>query len=217
MIWGLFWSLLFLILNLGITALPEVKQERSRKIFGGIEEDKETSANVRNKDISEGPLDWNRWISAVDLWRELSLGVNIQNNHPRAQVMGRGSCCTKFSSAESHLILGKREGPMPSPLPEVSTINLMLTLPRNARDGRRWNEGKPCHTSTPYLIHVAAVAPVSWGLIPFFTFHTPGWGCRFGNLCQGVLWSGPERWLLTSLYFHLQEELCILCEWASTA
>lgn len=33
-----------------------MKQDRSRKILGGIEEDKETSANVRNKEkYQKGP------------------------------------------------------------------------------------------------------------------------------------------------------------------
>lgn len=49
---------------------------------------------------------------------------------------------------------------MPSPLSKVSVINLMLFLPANARDERRWGEGKPCHTGTPYFIPDAAVAPI---------------------------------------------------------
>lgn len=87
-------------------------------------------------------------------------GGQYPNNQPRAQTMVRGSCCTKFMSVESHLICGKREEPMPSPLSKVSVINLMLILPANARDERRWGEGKPCHTGTPYFIPDAAVAPI---------------------------------------------------------
>lgn len=87
-------------------------------------------------------------------------GGEYPNNQPRAQTMGRESWCTKFSSVESHPICGKREEPMPSPLSEVPVINLMLILPANARDERRWGEGKPCHAGTPYFIPAAAVATI---------------------------------------------------------
>lgn len=47
----------------------------------------------------------------IDLWGELSLGVNSQNNRPMAQDMGGGPYRTELSSAGSHLIRGKGEGP----------------------------------------------------------------------------------------------------------
>lgn len=90
-----------------------MKQERSSKVVGDTEEDKETSANVRNKAKHQQAFGLEQVNFCCHLWTELSLGVNTQNNFPRPQDMGRASYHTKLGTAESHLIRGKGEGPIP--------------------------------------------------------------------------------------------------------